>query len=94
MRSRSPAVDLGGTPEVERTYNNTALPYIFTILLLPFQTDDTLTLAPGVVLKFNDGQAFLQVFEGRSTQQGTVAQPIIFTHRQRRRGRRGHLQRR
>ena len=75
--------DLGGTPEVERTYNNTALPYIFTILLLPFQTDDTLTLAPGVVLKFNDA-ADPPSLRGTLDAQGTVAQPIIFTHRQRR----------
>ena len=70
--------DLGGTPEVERTYNNTALPYIFTNNLI-VQTGDKLTLAPGVVLKISDGQT-LDV-RGTLDAEGTVAQPIIFTHR-------------
>ncbi|MCB1090441.1 MAG: Ig-like domain-containing protein, partial [Verrucomicrobiae bacterium] len=60
-------------------YNNTALAYHFDGSFLRVNGGETLTLAPGVVIKISDGQAF--IVDGTLIANGTLAQPIVLTHR-------------
>ncbi|MCB1100156.1 MAG: hypothetical protein KDN22_31620, partial [Verrucomicrobiae bacterium] len=73
----------GGTHFVDRTFNVTNLPYIFTGSddVLRVGTGATLTLDPGVVLKFASNQYFITQADGTLRASGTAGQKIVFTSR-------------
>jgi hypothetical protein len=69
---------LGGSVTANTTVTPPGIPYAVTFSIFVSNANATLTLQPGVQLRFNVNTG-LTVSSGRLIVQGTAAQPILFT---------------